>query len=93
MNVPIGKGDCYIIVHAGTKDGFIVNAKDVFKGNSSKGDYHKEMNGTKSEKWLTEQLIRNLKPHSVVVLDNAPYHTDKKAKCPVAANNKDHVIE
>ena len=72
MNVPIGKGDRYIIIHAGSKDRFILNAKDVFKGNSSKGDYHKEMNGTMSEKWLTEQLILNLKPHSVVVLDNVP---------------------
>lgn len=49
MNVPIDKGDRYIIVHAGSKDGFIPNAKDVFKGNSSKGDYHAEMNGTKFE--------------------------------------------
>ena len=56
LNVPIGKGDRYIIVHAGSKDGFIPNAQDVFKGNSSKVDYHAEMNGTKFEKWLTEQL-------------------------------------
>ena len=72
LNVPIDKGCRYIIVHAGTKDGFISNAKDVFKGNSSKGDYHAEMNGTNIEKWLTEHLIQNLKPHSVVVLDDAP---------------------
>ena len=72
INVPIDKGCRYIIVHTGTKDGFIPNAKDVFKGNSSKGDYHAEMNGTNIEKWLTEHLIQNLKPHSVVVLDDAP---------------------
>ena len=67
LNVPIGMGGRYIIVHAGSKDGFIPKAQAVFKGNSSKGDYHTEMNGTKFEKWLTEQLIPNLKPRSVVV--------------------------
>ena len=93
LNVPIGKGDRYIIVHAGSKDGFIPNAQDVFKGNASKGDYHTEMNGTKFEKWLTEQLIPNLKPRSVVVLDNAPYHTVIEEKCPTAANNKAQITE
>ena len=91
--VPIDKGCRYIIVHTGTKDGFIPNAKDVFKGNSSKGDYHAEMNGTNIEKWLTEHLIQNLKPHSVVVLDNVTYHTVIEEKCPTAANNKAHIIE
>ena len=65
----------------------------MFKGNSSKGDYLSEMNGTKFEKWLTEKLIPNLKPHSVVVLDNATYHTVIEEKCPSAANNKAHIIE
>ena len=93
LNVPIGKGDRYIIVHAGSKEGFIPNAKNVFKANSSKGDYHAEMNGNKFETWLTEQLIPNLKPRSVVVLDNAPYHTVIEEKCPTAANNKAQITE
>ena len=58
-----------------------------------KGDYHADMNGTKFEKWWTEQLKQNLKPESVIVLDNVPYHTVIEAKYPTTANKKAHIIE
>jgi hypothetical protein len=32
------------------------------------------MNVTNYQKWLTEKLIPNLPPKSVLVVDNAPYH-------------------
>ena len=47
---PNDKRNRYIIVHVGSKDDFIPNAKAVFGGNFSEGDYHAEMNGTKFEK-------------------------------------------
>jgi predicted O-methyltransferase YrrM len=49
------------------------------------------MNHTNYKKWLQERLIPNLKPSSVVVVDNASYHnvqingtqpaTPEKLKC------------
>ena len=78
LNVPIGKGYRSIIVHAGSKDGFIPNAKVVFKGNSSKGDYHAEMIGKKFEEWLTEQNqlfgLTHIQQYGHDVLRLPPYH-------------------
>jgi hypothetical protein len=41
------------------------------------------MNNTNFENWLRTQLIPNLPSHSVLVLDNASYHSvvDKKDPC------------
>ena len=44
LKFPIWKEKRYIIVHAGTKDGFIPNTKDVSKGKNSSSDYHTDMN-------------------------------------------------
>lgn len=38
------------------------------------GDYHDDMNFVNYEKWVRTQLLPNLPPHSVVVIDNAAYH-------------------
>ena len=63
-----------IVVHSGGTDGFIPGGLFTFKGGSSTGDYHDEMNSEMFTKWLREQLIRNLSEKSVLVLDNASYH-------------------
>ena len=88
LSVPFNKGERMIIVHAGTKYGFIPGAKLVFKANSNSGDYHSEMNFNNFTKWLNERLIPNLKSKSVVVLDNASYHNVQVDKCPTTATRK-----
>lgn len=93
MKVLISMGERYISVHAGTKNGFIPNAELIFKAKSSTGNYHSVMNGQNFEKWLCDKLIPNLPAHSVVVLDNAPYHTVKEDKFPTAAFNKAQIKE
>ncbi|XP_043262779.1 uncharacterized protein LOC122403884 [Colletes gigas] len=65
----------YIIVHAGGKSGFVNNALLMFKANSTSGDYHGQMNAINFEKWMTEKLLPNIAPNSVIVMDNAPYHS------------------
>ncbi|CAG4907110.1 unnamed protein product [Colias eurytheme] len=77
-------------MHAGSEAGFVPNALLMFKSGTITGDYHDDMNFSNYEKWLRTQLIPNLSPNSVVVIDNAPYHNkvlnpaptsnDKKAK-------------
>ncbi|XP_072375767.1 uncharacterized protein [Diabrotica undecimpunctata] len=71
----ISNGQRLIIVHAGGEMGFIPNALLIFKSGSKSGDYHLEMNTTNYRKWLKEKLIPNLLPHSVIVCDNASYHS------------------
>jgi hypothetical protein len=49
---------------------------------SASGDYHGQMNSVNFEKCVTEKLLLNLPPCSVVVLDNAPYHSVQVDKVP-----------
>jgi hypothetical protein len=64
-----------IVVHIGSKDGFLPGAQLVYKANSTTGDYHGQMNCDKFSRWITQQFIPKLPPNSVVVMDNAPYHS------------------
>ncbi|CAH2101160.1 unnamed protein product [Euphydryas editha] len=50
------------------------------------GDYHDDMN--KTIRWLQEKLIPNLPVNSLVVMDNAPYHTVKSNKAPTLSSIK-----
>ena len=87
LNIPFNKGERLIIVHAGTEDGFIPGAKLVFKAGST-GDYHQEMNFENFKKWMENQLLPNLKPKSVLILDNAAYHNVQQDRCPTSSYRK-----
>lgn len=75
-------GRRWIITHAGTEDGFIDGALLMFKAKQKSGDYHDEMNGENFIKWVNEKLIPNLPETSLVVMDNAPYHSMEETKAP-----------
>ena len=81
-------GARWIIVHAGGEMGFIPNAQLIFKSQSKSGDYHDDMNKTNFMKWLKEKLIPNLPPNSLIVMDNAPYHTVTVNKAPTTNSSK-----
>ncbi|KAL4121281.1 hypothetical protein QTP88_013826 [Uroleucon formosanum] len=76
LKVPIGKGARLIVCHAGSPSfGFVNNSKLVFRCKSgSTEDYHSQMNADIFEKWFVEMLA-NLEEPSVVVMDNASYHS------------------
>ena len=88
VNVPISKGERLIIVHAGSRQGFVRDAELMFKAKSSTGDYHDEMNHTNFMKWLRERLLPNLPANAVLVLDNAPYHNVQVDRCPTKSAKK-----
>ena len=79
---PSGKGERVIITHAGGNDGFVDGAGLVFKAKKGEGDYHKEMNARTYEEWFSKQLLPNIPENSVIVLDNAPYHSAKQELLP-----------
>lgn len=81
----IAKGKRYIIVHAGSEKGFVPNALLIFTGTNKNEDYHSEMNKTNFTKWVTEKLIPNLTESSIIVMDNAPYHSVILNKAPTSA--------
>jgi len=71
---PTGKGERLIIINAITKSGWIPGAKLVFKSTRKTGDYHGQMNWDLFKKWFTEMLLPNIPEHSLIIMDNAPYH-------------------
>lgn len=87
-----GKGGRLIILHAGSREGFVPGAALVFQAKNV-GDYHDQMNAETFEKWFSNQLLPNIPPASVIVLDNAPYHCRKLNKPPTASDNKSKMRE
>ncbi|CAG4954644.1 unnamed protein product [Colias eurytheme] len=49
------------------------------------------MNRANFRKWVTEKLIPNIREPSIIVMDNAPYHSVVKNKCPTSANKVDEI--
>lgn len=46
-----------------------------------------------SEKWAAENLRPSLPANSVVVIDNAPYHSVQVNKCPNRSSRKNEIID
>lgn len=93
LTLPVSKGPRAVIVHAGGREGFVKNAMLIFKSGAKSGDYHDDMNFDNFYKWLSEKLIPNLQPNSVIVLDNAPYHNKVLNPAPTSSSTKEIMIE
>ncbi len=85
---PSGKGKRLIVVHAGSKSGWIPNAALVFRSKTNSADYHDEMNSEHYLEWWRETLLPNIPPSSAIVLDNAPYHNKQNDKPPTKSCTK-----
>ncbi|KAG8229932.1 hypothetical protein J437_LFUL009189 [Ladona fulva] len=69
------KGPRFIILSAGSDQGFVENARLVYLAKENTGDYHDEIDSSRRfEEWFKSQLLPNIKEDSVVVMDNASYH-------------------
>ncbi|XP_061168146.1 uncharacterized protein LOC133199989 [Saccostrea echinata] len=89
--VPPGKGSRLIIVDAGSSAvGMIPGSCLMFESKTGTHDYHDEMNSGNFTRWFTEQLLPNLPGNSVIVMDNASYHShlDPESKCPTSSARK-----
>jgi len=66
----------FIICHAGSSSfGFVAGLKLIFRCQSGLNvDYHTQMNSTIFKEWFI-QLLKNLEEPSIVVMDNASYHS------------------
>ncbi|XP_046687899.1 uncharacterized protein LOC124373579 [Homalodisca vitripennis] len=84
----LSKGERLIFLHAGGELGFVKNCLTMWRANIKTGDYHDNVNGKMYFKWLTEKLIPNLPPRTVVVIDNASYHNVQVDKSPTSKNTK-----
>ncbi|KAK3870173.1 hypothetical protein Pcinc_024575 [Petrolisthes cinctipes] len=92
--LPPGEGERFVVVAAGTDEGFVDGSYLCYPAKTNQGDYHGEMNGELFMRWLTMQLLPSLPEPSVLVLDNAPYHSQltEESRCPTTATRKADLI-
>ncbi|XP_031342522.1 uncharacterized protein LOC116170342 isoform X1 [Photinus pyralis] len=75
---PSGKGNRLIVLHIGSEDGFVEEGLLCFESKKT-GDYHEEMTSEVFEKWFME-IVTHLDEQSVIIMDNASYHSRKSEK-------------
>ena len=85
---PSGKGSRLIILHAGSENGWINGADLVFKSKKATGDYHDEMTSEHFEQWFHDSLMPNIPANSLIVMDNAPYHSRRLEPVPTMSSRK-----
>ncbi|XP_025191681.1 uncharacterized protein LOC112591937 [Melanaphis sacchari] len=94
LKVPTGKGGRLIICHAGSaKYGFVNDSKLIFRANVSnfESDYHTSMNADVFKNWFIS-MSNHLEEPSVIVMDNASYHSMLMDNFP-KSNSRKAVVE
>ena len=80
VHKPTGKCDRLIILHARSEDGWIEGADLVFVRKKATGDYHDAMNTEQCEEWFQHQLLPNIQPNSLMVIDMPPIMVEDSKK-------------
>jgi transposase len=90
------KGKRFTILHAGSSAGFFPECDYLLNSKNNDRDYHKSMTGDIFKTWVEDQLLpalSKLKKKSVVIMDNAPYHSMRIDKAPNYSNKKSEMQE
>ncbi|KAM7307120.1 uncharacterized protein ISCGN_010756 [Ixodes scapularis] len=83
------KGQRLIVTHIGSDEGFVDGCLDVFRGQKT-GDYHEEMDGARFNKWF-DGVLDTLPTGSVIVMDNASYHSRRLEALSTTSSRKDDI--
>lgn len=67
-----------------------VNPK--FKSKTKSGDYYDEINSENFAKWFTTVLIPKLPNNSIIVTENAPYHSVQLNKTPIVSSKRSEIV-
>ncbi|MPC53130.1 hypothetical protein E2C01_047015 [Portunus trituberculatus] len=92
--VPLGEGECFVLVAAGTTNGFVEDSFLCYRAKNTSGDYHGKMSSEPFLRWLTTQLLPSLPEPLELVLDNAPNHSllTEESRCPTTATRRADLI-
>jgi len=88
---PTDEGQWLIVLHIGSHKGFLEDGLLCFVFKKNSADYHDEMNGDNFHEWF-ESIISRLDPNSVIVLDNAPYHSVKTKRIPTSSSKEQDIL-
>lgn len=88
---PTGKGKRLILLHIGSHKGFLDGGLLIFESKKNSADYHDEINGDKFHEWF-ESILPRLDPNSVIVMDNAPFHSVRTEKIPTSNTTKAEIL-
>lgn len=94
-NLPPSRGKRLLILHAGSANGWVKNCLLLSSKciKSASADYHQDMNAELFETWVQTQLIPNLPENSVIVMDNASYHSRQIFRMPSMAMKKEDILK
>lgn len=92
LTPPKGRGQRYALIHAGNEKGFVTGAEYNFLCKKNTLDAHDEVCAELYESWFLERLLPNLPANSVIVIDNASYHSRKQEKIPTTASKKQEIF-
>lgn len=65
----------------------------MFLSSTKDPDYHGAMNQENCLTWFEYQLLQKLQEPSIIVMDNASYHSTIQDKVPTTSWNKPAIIE
>ncbi len=89
-----GRGGRFIIHHAGSTEGFVPGGLLMFMSKyENKRDYHYSLNSQTFRKCFLEQLMPNIPPRSLIIMDNASYHNMQLNKAPSGNSRKGDIIK
>lgn len=80
-------------MHAGSAKGFVRNSSLIFKSKQKTGDYHGDMNSENFERWIKESLLTSLEEPSIIIIDNASYHSRDANPWPTTSWKKNQLQE
>jgi hypothetical protein len=79
------------VCHAGpAKTGFIPESKWTFRSRPQMrdSDYHSEMNADSFKDWFVNRFLNYLEEGSIIIMDNASYHSTIVDKVPNTGSRK-----
>ncbi|XP_060880057.1 uncharacterized protein LOC132951981 [Metopolophium dirhodum] len=87
-----GNGNHLILFHIGSNKGFLKGGLLCLESKMSSSDYHDEISGDHFKEWF-ESILPCLEPNSIVVMDNASYHSTKAEQIPTPSTKKAEILE
>lgn len=93
LDVPSNRGKRVGILHCGSVGGWVdgcllLSAKNI---KDCSLDYHQDMTAALFESWFRDTLLPKLPHNSVIVMDNASYHSRQSRKVPSSSSRKEDI--